>query len=203
MKALNLRDPIYILIILCLGFFLMWQCEATKNKDLELLAAVTKHDVEMSVKRTEIRTLEDSISTITAKAKERASKDSTVISQNKQQIKRLAKREAILRVPVEQLADTIHPLRDYLVLADSLSAAKDSLILDMGLRHEAQLLDLNHIINLQAQQIVSEKAVSELLEQRVAFLEKEVKKGQRGKRVWRFVAGVGVAAAAVLLLSPK
>lgn len=193
MKALNLRDPIYILIILCLGFFLMWQCEATKNKDLELLAAVTKHDVEMNVKRTEIRTLEDSISTITAKAKERASKDSTVISQNKGQIKRLTKTLAVLRVPVEQLADTIQPLRDYLVLADSLSNAKDSLILDMGLRHEAQLVDLNQIINLQAQQIVSEKAVSELLENRVAELEKDVKKGNRGKRLRNYVIGGLVA----------
>ncbi len=193
MKALNLRDPIYILVILCLGFFLMWQCEGTKRKDLELLAAVTKHDVEMNVKRTEIRTLEDSISTITAKAKERASKDSTVISQNKGQINRMKKTLAVLRVPVEQLADTIQPLRDYLVLSDSLSAAKDTLIMEMDLRHSAQLVDLNQIINLQAEQIVSEKAVSELLENRVAELEKDVKKGNRGKRLRNYVIGGLVA----------
>jgi hypothetical protein len=195
---MNYKDPVYILIILALGFFLWGQCESNRRKDLEHEQGKRLHKEQVAAKITEIRTLSDSISTLRKKSSERASKDSLALSQKNGQIRAMSKNLAILRIPVQVIADTLQPLRDYLVLADSLSAAKDSLIVDMGLRHSAQVVELNEIIEKQGRQIVKEREIAEMWRVSAESGQKNVRKLERGKRFRNVVIGVLTAGLVVI-----
>ena len=181
------RDLIYIVIILLLGAFIWFQIREARIQNEFALARNVQFNDAIEKARGLAQIYADSAAELRLRHIARKHSDSLALSGLKIDLKAMSKKVVILRVPVELAADSIQPLRDYLVLADSLSAAKDTLIYEMELRHSAQIIDLNQIIDTQAKQILSEKNVSAILETRNKELDKDLAKSQRGKKVRNYV----------------
>jgi len=181
------RDLIYILIILFLGAFIWFQIrEARIQREFTFARNIVFNNA-IEKARQYAQSYADSANDLRIRHAIRHQADSVSLSGLKMRNSELARKLDKSRKPVQSLADTVQPLRDYLILADSLLAGKDSLIYEMELRHSAQIIDLNQIINTQAKQILSEKSVSAILETRNKELEKDLAKSQRGKKVRNYV----------------
>jgi len=192
MTKLNFVTPTLAFICLALGFFLWGTCQ--KNKVLELKAESqnSQHKQQIAAKDTEIRTLAGEISTLKQSAIQRGAKDSIVLTGLKQANSTLTQKLAEKRPPIEVMADTIQPLRDYLILSDSLMAAKDTLIHEMTLRHSAQVVELDRIIDLQTQQIMAEGVKTKLWEEVATKNEKDYNKERRKKGFFKVTTAVAV-----------
>lgn len=112
-------------------------------------------------------------------AKQRATKDSVAIQGFKTAISKTALNLAIRRVPVQPLIDSVQELGLFVETYDSLSAEKDSLIVEMGLRHSAQILDLQEVNRLNRGQIEEQVGISNLLQDQVVQEQAESRKWKK------------------------
>ena len=191
------REPIYIGIILLLCGVIGYMVYQNKIQQEFAFARSAQFADAIEKARQTAQSYADSVHDLKVRLALRQHSDSVALSALINDLKAMSKKVVILRVPVELAADSIQPLRDYLVLADSLAQAKDSLIYDMGLRHSAQLLDLNQIIDLQAKQIMDLHAVQTTLEDRNKVLEANSVKDKRKIRTRDYIIS-GVVAFALM-----
>jgi hypothetical protein len=191
-RPLNFRDPLFILIIVCLIFFILWQRSQSKIQQLERSQDNKLHQQRIEAKDTEIRTLAGQILTLTQKSGIRRADDSLALKRKETAIATLSHKLAEKRHPIQVMADTIQPLRDYLILSDSLLAAKDTLIHEMTLRHSAQVVELDRIIDLQTQQIMAESVKTKLWEEVAVKTEKDYNKERRKKGFFKVTTAVAV-----------
>ena len=201
MPKLNFLTPSLALIIVCMGFFLLYQCERSKRQNLERSNENIIWNEKLAAQKALAQTLADSVSILLENSKGRAVKDSLALSGLKMRNSAMSKKLAVLRIPVEVIADTIQPLRDYLILSDSLMAAKDTLIHEMTLRHSAQVVELDRIIDIQTQQIMAESVKTKLWEEVAVKTEKDYNKERRKKGFWKVTSAV--LAGGIVFLSLK
>ena len=184
---LNLRDPLYWLIILTLAGFIGYQIHSAKKEQNNRLSDNLWFNHVIEQKRGEIRKADSVIRALDSLANVRRAKDSLALNTLKTRNSNLSRKLADLRPEIQVIADTVPQLRRYLAVNDSLHQVKESTITHLELSHRAEIIDLSAIIDLKTKQILNERAVSELLTDRNATLEKDLAKSQRGKRVRNYV----------------
>jgi hypothetical protein len=123
------------------------------------------------------------------------------LSKAEAEITRHKSNSAATRPKIQVLVDSIPDLRDFVAFQDSTIASQDTLITGLQLRHNAEVIDLNEIIKLQGQQIVSNMAIGENWRQMAENAQAGERREMKKKKFWRFLAGVGIATAGVLAIT--
>lgn len=136
-------------------------------------------------------------------AKERATKDSVALKVKERAISVMSRNLAVLRVPVQPLIDSLQNLGLFVETYDSLSAQKDSLIYDMGLRHAAQIVDLEEVLSLTRAQINELVDISNQLQNQLVESQTQTRKEKRKKKFFRTLSVISLGAVGVLLLKPN
>ncbi len=190
---MKIREPFAWTLVVCLLLWIAYSCESGKRKDLEAEIEKSNWQQNLNVKTAEILTRDSLIRDLQRSAIERRGKDSIALNRKERANSALARKLAEKRVDIQPAIDSLGPIRDYVLLSDSLLASKDTLIHEMRLRHSAQVVELNEIIDLHAKQALSKDAVIELMEKRNADLEKTVKKVKRGNKGLKVLLGIAVA----------
>lgn len=187
---LNLRDPLYVSIILAICFFWWGSCEKSKRQNLEREQGEILH-------REQVQRLEVLAKTAGARADSlqssfvrRRAVDSVALSGLKMRNKGMSENVHILREPVQPLIDSIQALARFVRAYDSLLVGKDQEIRELELRHEAQIIDLTGALKERGDEAVKEREISESWRLAAVESEKDVKKERRKKAFWRTTASI-------------
>lgn len=108
--------------------------------------------------------------------------------------------QVIPQNPDSSLLDSI---RTAFYLKDTIIAKQDDFIKSMELTHAAEIVDLNAIINLQAQQITSNMAIGENWRQMAENAQDGERREVKRKKFWRTVSVAAAGGIAFLLLKPN
>ena len=201
MKPPNILTPALILTIICLVLFILWMRASAKLELQKRLMDNIAWDGKLQAEKKISASLQDSIVTLTESFSNKAKKDSVELKKKNDGIKALAKTVAVLRGEAQDEIDSLPDVARFVYAYDSLNAAKDEFIVDMSLRHSAQVADLQEIIEFQTKSNMAKEGIISILEHRNQELEKDVRKAHRGKRFWRVMTGV--AAAGIVYVSLK
>lgn len=202
-KIKNIAMGIMAILLLISGTLNFIQLNSAKREQIARTLDFERSNTMIAAQTARADMLDSIAKAKDKSAKERATKDSVALKVKERAISAMSRNLAVLRVPVQPLIDSLQDLGLFVETYDSLSAQKDSLIYDMRLRHAAQIVDLEEVLSLTRAQINELVDISNQLQTQLVDEQGKTRKQNRLKKVWRFVAGVGVAAVGVLLLSPK
>jgi uncharacterized protein HemX len=187
---MNLRDPIYVLVILALMAFIGFQSytagrekERRISENREFQATIEKH--RQTAQRARARA--DSLYAVFVK---RRVVDSVALRVLSVRNKAMSETVQKLRQPVQPLIDSLPQLRAFVLANDSLLAMKDEQIQQMELRHEAQIIDLEGVIKDRGREIMAQAQETEAYKTELAESQKETRKERRGKNFWKVTAGI-------------
>lgn len=190
-----------VLFLSLIGHYLTFRWNESRESDLLVKNAALRNTIAINdfiLKREQAHS--DSLMLQIAKSTARNKK---VLEVKERAISTLSKKLAILRVPVQAILDTSAILSEFVDTYDSMNQEKDSLISEMKLRHAAEVVDLNALINSQAKQIMAAVTTGEAWRTAAENAQKAETKATKAKKFWRGAAMVATAGVAVLLLSPK
>lgn len=189
MNKLNLRDPIFVLVILLLLCFVGWQWNAAKVQRLERQEDNRLHQERVEKLKTDVALSEAKISALEKERKMYTDSARTQQRARMQEIQAYKTTIASLKVKVLPQIDTSSDLSQLISTQDLVIAKQDSLLHATGLAHSAEIVNLESQLAEKGRQLMTKDAINELLQSRNQELEKEVKKGQRGKRVRNWIIG--------------
>lgn len=121
------------------------------------------------------------------------------LSKAEAEIKRHKSNSAVTRPKIQVLVDSIPDLRDFVAFQDSTIVSQDSLIVDLQLRHRAEVVDLNEIIKLQGQQIVSNMAIGDNWRQMAENAQAGERRADKWRKFWKRTTGAVVVTAAAVV----
>jgi len=198
---MNFREPIAWLIIIALSFFILWQCEGSKRKDLQKAEGDRLH--EQQIKELDLQAFAKEARLNELEAERVRVRDSAKVSQNalKSEIKGNRKMIAELRKGVQPKLDSFPDLREFVALQDSTIEAQDSLITSLELSHAAEVVNLEKQLEEKGNQIMIERVKSDLWRDSAVQYEKERNKLTKGKRFRNVV--IGVLTAGIVYVSLK
>jgi len=166
-------------------------------KNIELLNENAVHKAASDSAANEVKRIQTKLKT---------TKDSVKVSHNRFVSEIRASKKKLSKLPqvIPQNPDStlLDSVRTAFYLKDTIISHQDEFIQSMELTHAAEIIDLNEIVKLQAQQIVSQMAIGENWRNMAGNAQKGEQKEKKAKKVWRFIAGVGGAAVAILILKP-
>jgi hypothetical protein len=189
-----------LLFLSIAGHFVTWRINSTneleaKLKNIELLNENAVHKAAGDSAKAKVERLASKIDSERASFK-------VALSKAEAEIKRHKSNSTATRPKIQVMVDSIPDLRDFVAFQDSTIASQDTLIISLKLRHAAEIIDLNQVVKLQAQQITTNMAIGENWRQMAEAAQKAERKQTKAKKVWRFIAGVGAAGVGILLLKP-
>jgi len=187
---MNYREPFAWLIIVGLIFFILWQRSEGKRQQLERSADNKLHQQRIEELQGRGETAARRADSLQANFVRRHTSDSLVLSGFKMRNSAMSKKLAEQRPTLQPFIDSLQPVRDYVMLADSLLAAKDIIITHLTLSHEAEVVDLEAIIKAREDQILVEATKGHLWETVAIETEKEANQQRRRKGFWRTSAAI-------------
>lgn len=190
-----MKQALSILIIIALTAFIWFQCEKSKDAQSDR----QKDNERFQERITSARAIILSRDTLISIMSERVAKDRVKyldsISGLKRANVRLTKKLSEARVNVQNEADSLPDVSAFVEASDSLLKAKDAIILTMEINHNAAILDMDTIIQLQTKQLMEERAVSKMFEERLTVVDKSLDKAEKKVKLWKWVSAGAVAVA--------
>lgn len=194
---------ILFILLLVSGFLNILQVRNAKQEQINRMAQnlVMRDSITLNRDRYERATAQ--VETLTAQIIKSTSENKKVLEVKEKAIATLSGKLAEKRAPVQVMIDTTELLKDFVDTYDSVDQAKDELISEMKLRHAAEIVDMNALVEAQAKQVMAAVSTAEAWRVTAENAQKDASKANTAKKVWRFIAGVGVAAVGILLLKPN
>jgi hypothetical protein len=187
---MNFKDPVYILIILALSFFLWGQCSRNQVLKLQAEAKESQHMEQIGKLEAVAKSAGHKADSLQASFVRRRTVDSVALSGLRIKNKGMSENVHILREPVQPLIDSIQALARFVRAYDSLLAGKDEEIKQMDLRHSAQIIDLTEALKERGTEVMAEAQKTEAWRSAAVESEKNLKKANRKKGFWRTTAAI-------------
>ncbi len=190
MKPLNLRDPLFILIIICLIFFILWQRSEGRRQQAERVA-----DNQINQERVKILQDQSAVSEAKIQALERDRKiyrDSARTQQRArmEEIQAFKVTIAKLKVKVAPEIESSPDLSALFSTQDSVIRKQDNLIDSLQIAHSAEIVNMTAQLEEKGNQIMIEQLKTKLWRESVQGAEKEANQQRRRKGFWRTTAAV-------------
>lgn len=190
-----------ILLLSLIGHYLTFRWNESRESDLLVKNAALRNTIAINE---HILAQEKAVSdSLKVQIKTNATKNEVALKVKEKAIANLSGKLEEKRKPVQVMIDTTALLKDFVDAYDSINQAKDELITDMKLRHAAEILDLNALVNSQSKQIMAAVTTGEAWRTAAEDAEKKATKATKAKKFWRGAAMVATAGVAVLLLKPN
>ena len=188
-----LPEWVYLLIILGLLGFVGYQIWQARIQNEFRFAESYRFNELLQLRKGEILKRDTVIALYADSAKDRRGKNLEVLKRKETAKSEKTAKLAIVEKPILLLADTNAIVREYVEAVHDLQAANDTLVYEMTLRHKAELVDADRIIELQAKQILDLHTVTATLEDRNKVLEANSVKDKRKIRARDYIIGGAVA----------
>lgn len=197
----NFKDPIYWLLIICLGLFVAYQCKSKKVYELEAKTYLSEVRAKIEEQAQWAEWAARRVDSLNADRQR--IRDSAKVAEkvSKRRIERHEKTTEKLRPEIAARLDSVPVLKAFVASLDSTIQEQKTLVRGMELSHNAEIINLESQLKERGNQVMAEASQKEVWRTAAVEAQKDVRKLQRGK-VFRNVV-IGVLSAGIVYISLK